>query len=61
MTWILVIASKAANVLAPLFIAKATNELADGRIKDCMVNVGFGNVIICQNRSETSAKFQIKF
>jgi len=52
-TWFMVVVSKAANVLAPLYIAKATNSLADERIKDCMVNVAvYGTLLLVSKISK---------
>ena len=48
MTWVFVCGSKATSVVAPLFIAKATNELSSGEIEAAMYSAGwYGLLLLC--------------
>lgn len=55
-TWVFVAGSKATSVVAPLFIAKATNALSDGRVEEAMYSAGWYGLLLLA--SKTLKEFQ---
>ena len=45
-TWICVAASKAASIMAPLYLAKATNALSDGRLTETYTNALIYSILL---------------